>query len=1301
MVAQELRRNDGGRKMLRIVVVLESSARQAFECMTRSMLNPTSVSSNSNKNKNQMMKDKMSIIDRVKVAYLEVSSIVTIGFNEWVRFTERYAEHRVLTKPALSDNLSDRERTLFPDSTFDLRETRRQRTEQQRERAQPPPSSALTHAQKVQSVQDFVDITRGNKCLSYCPPQALPQLASLVHAQLSGANNAPAKSTSKSDHLIAFLLIPTMHLPLGKKTSVISSRLAEGRPYNVELSQQRMVEREKEEIEQTSTSVEEFNRRMAELERRVAEEKAHHLRNQATAMVVAEGEGKRLYEELILMGNQDDDNSGSRRKQKRRKRKAEKQEQAIDDPFEDKIAEASVDAEAQSRSGKNGSREMEVAAKERRIKQLVEKQEEELKELLNGGEHLDATSREEKRKKRLAEAVERLANDSKVRSARKLLFQQVETGNDMQFAEKVELLRKKFVEKDRKNNDHLLPDLMLDKLNVVPAFPPEIITKTMMKIPSQAAPCIDGWNKRLLNDCIKAIPDIAGLLGQLFADILNDLYDTRGMSILRAGRLVGIPKGQSPSDGIRPISIANLLMKICGSLIWHAGLAERPIRHQKGICCPNGAAQTLHCARAEAERGYAIIKIDLSGAFDRTRRCDVAQVLLHDLPLEYGAEPGEPIPDGLHNIIKYFHALYGDENGIKLAVYGPGADNTAYIDMKEGLMQGNTVSTWFFAKVMEKVTKELEQKCPGAIIRTYVDDFTISSPPRHALYVANELRKILTKYGAKVNIGKSKILCKDPNLIGALPMLQLNELDQNIINHARGRIYENVRRYSRPERDNKELGPRTEEEMEAIRRRETELAEIHMSKQIEWHNAVNYIVHDDNTYSIREPDNPMSEEECLLQDQEAISIRSFNVNQDAADQYNDDSESIKIVDTYREEFIVLGGNISENNNEYLKMQRNKLCGFYDVLRKIDLHPQLAFTLARICGFEKARYFANVTKPEHSQNVLAEFDQEAITYLEDLFNIDIADQDFCHRAGGLGIYDYHSNAQTLYQESFNASVLKLKQQDVPLVNAKPPADKKAAAHLAAQHTAWWLRYQPRGRSVRLTPSTFKIGMCIRCGTLPRDLLSSVPRTCVCGEVLMTPLDLINHAQNCQHSGFTPATRHNIMKYDAAQVFRRYGLGVTVEPTMYDGSYTDNHKHRPDLSVYSGPNVITTDFAIMQQDKSGVPGIAAKNAAKAKNKLHSKPVNNYGINHHFVPCTFEAHGHMDNSVMEFIERAGQHLPAFLASEMKKEMVTVMSIALLKARVAAVAAVLNRRSIVLLNEATLEDDDDQQEVVAGLDG
>ncbi len=64
------------------------------------------------------------------------------------------------------------------------------------------------------------------------------------------------------------------------------------------------------------------------------------------------------------------------------------------------------------------------------------------------------------------------------------------------------------------------------------------------------------------------------------------------------------------------------------------------------------------------------------------------------------------------------------------------------------------------------------------------------------------------------------------------------------------------------------------------------------------------------------------------------------------------------------------------------------------------------------------------------------------------------------------------------------------------------------------------------------------MALRCGTVPTDLMMSGAASCTYPNVTLdTPPEIITHAMNCDANGFSPSTRHNLLKNAVAAVVRR--------------------------------------------------------------------------------------------------------------------------------------------------------------------
>jgi len=336
----------------------------------------------------------------------------------------------------------------------------------------------------------------------------------------------------------------------------------------------------------------------------------------------------------------------------------------------------------------------------------------------------------------------------------------------------------------------------------------------------------------------------------------------------------------------------------------------------------------------------------------------------------------------------------------------------------------------------------------------------------------------------------------------------------------------------------------------------------------------------------------------------------------------------------------------------------------------ELHPHMKFTLARLCGFPKVQYYASVTPPECSADVLKQFQERTIQFLEQHLDFEIPDQ-AKHDRFGLGIPDYVRHAKQLYDDSFSFAVHNRQTQQVSLVSSIPATVGPGwTAHLAAQASADWLMYQPRGHDTRMAPQEFQLALAIRCGTVTKYVKQELAvhgLACNCRYKHDTTLDLINHVLVCDQMGFNATQRHTLVKTTIARVLRRHGLAVTIEPRQYCPLYKDGIDHRPDLLVH-GMISVATDIVICKQidDK---PGHNAAAAAERKNKTHKQAVATAG--HLFFPYAMEAHGFRHASCHAFVRAVASSMTPYEEQELQRDIKLAVAVALARARVNSVKA------------------------------
>jgi hypothetical protein len=216
-------------------------------------------------------------------------------------------------------------------------------------------------------------------------------------------------------------------------------------------------------------------------------------------------------------------------------------------------------------------------------------------------------------------------------------------------------------------------------------------------------------------------------------------------------------------------------------------------------------------------------------------------------------------------------------------------------------------------------------------------------------------------------------------------------------------------------------------------------------------------------------------------------------------------------------------------------------------------------------------------------------------------------------------------------------------EVSLVTGLRPYQREVeddlwTAHLRAQHQADWIFYTPRGMKNHMSSAEFCIAMAIRCRSITDYQREQTKHlSCGCGETFTERIeDVVQHSLVCKCNRFTPAHRHNIVKYAMANVIRSFGFQVTIEPHFY--VYESGIQRRPDLTVHvQGYQDIATDLVIVKQE--GRVGANAERAAAEKIKIHKKAVERSG--HIFIPYAMEVHGHRTKQCAEFVDAIGHHL------------------------------------------------------------
>ena len=559
---------------------------------------------------------------------------------------------------------------------------------------------------------------------------------------------------------------------------------------------------------------------------------------------------------------------------------------------------------------------------------------------------------------RLSEAVTRFAADRKLRSANRLLTTMTE-GTELTFQQKLEGLRKKFLPR----NDDLVYTSF--PLQTVPPFSSQEVFNALQSANRQAANCIDGISKDLLMAAVDHNREILQLLANLLHWMLSNKLTPSFSNILLCGRAVALPK---PSGGIRPITVSSLFVKLLGTL---CSKRDNPLPtvFQHALGTKEGHVRILHKVKHQISENsdLEVIRVDVANAFGSMPRNVIASQLLHRDPA----------------LQQYFRLCYGSASMV--AVYGNSADPVQFIQLGEGVKQGDSTSSLFFCLGLDKALTQLHTALTELRIRAsiyaYMDDITIVTHREDTDKVAACLQAALSTVGLDVNQEKSTILSHHPR-------------------------------------------------------------------------TTSY-------------------------------FRSVG---------------------HEEPFVVLGGNIAMSAQAKASFEQDilsKQLKYFDLLKQADLHPQIEFTLLKICGGPRIRYACQVD--EHTHHLTKIFDNKVkhlIELMVDPSGETTLSLHHIHSPDGCGIPNYHLHSKELYEASKQMSLNDSK--EVPRLPLLLPSIDTEVAR--AQIDCQWLLFN--NTHVHFTPAEFSSALAIRLGVIPKHL-DFFNRKCNCGVIYTEQEQTIEH------------------------------------------------------------------------------------------------------------------------------------------------------------------------------------------------
>lgn len=324
-----------------------------------------------------------------------------------------------------------------------------------------------------------------------------------------------------------------------------------------------------------------------------------------------------------------------------------------------------------------------------------------------------------------------------------------------------------------------------------------------------------------------------------------------------------------------------------------------------------------------------------------------------------------------------------------------------------------------------------------------------------------------------------------------------------------------------------------------------------------------------------------------------------------------------------EPFILLGANISPSVEAIQKYETSfieRQEKYFSQLKQLEVHPQIAFQILRICGAPRVLYHCQVIEPSQFRNALAHFSSKVerqLSWLVDAGGTVKLPRDFIHSKHGLQFPDYQFFHRDIYDTAKRQANGQSIREMLTLTH-----DFDHSSYTSASLDRHWLSFVPRSH---MSPAEFSVNLMILSGQAsPRIRLHGFK--CNCGFAYQDSNDEnFEHIFRCDMSTpFTHVHRHNLVRDAVARACRAYGLSVTSEPTCF--TYDDGRRRRPDLIIHTAPMKTVTDFSLVKSDAN------LQDEEKSKVDAHAAAVNKMGAI--FIPFIMHTRGTFGTKAEEFI-------------------------------------------------------------------
>lgn len=299
------------------------------------------------------------------------------------------------------------------------------------------------------------------------------------------------------------------------------------------------------------------------------------------------------------------------------------------------------------------------------------------------------------------------------------------------------------------------------------------LKQTLCRSKKAKAPGVSGWTEELLWIASQS-PVVRSALSDMLIDAANGDVSPTILRLLRASRLVAIPKS---ANAVRPLAVGEAIMRIASKLALNP-VAPALLAHFGDLqyCLQEcGVEKIVHSVRAALKGGSVVVTLDMKNAFNTLHR-----------PVFVGAVKAN---DSFRVLLRHVESLYVGSSDLLVAEdapleAGPAPDERKKVFRRlssaSGVRQGDVLGPVLFSLGIHDILLEARQRFPGATIKAYLDDITVTGDAKEVIETVLFLDSKLPAIGLHLNpakcgtIGPGSELVRD--ILGIAPSTSLRVL---------------------------------------------------------------------------------------------------------------------------------------------------------------------------------------------------------------------------------------------------------------------------------------------------------------------------------------------------------------------------------------------------------------------------------------------------------------------------------------------------------------------------------------------